>query len=112
MNILTLLPEVAASSDEDDDEISAEAHSPVKAPGFISQFATLLARRCKIFSRDRGQLILQLAILICFPLLVILFADRANESMRQFTSSSGSDIQEQFEQEVGIAPEYRFRMTR
>ena len=101
--ILKLPPaETASPEEEDDGEISAETAPSLSAPGFISQFATLLARRCKIFTRDRGQLILQLAILICFPLLVILFADRANESVRQFTGSSGTEDREQFEQDVGV----------
>jgi ABC-type multidrug transport system ATPase subunit len=43
-------------------------------PGALSQFGILLARRWKIFFRDRGQLWLQLALLFGFPLLVVVFA--------------------------------------
>jgi len=43
-------------------------------PGALSQFSILLARRWKIFFRDRGQLWLQLALLFGFPLLVVVFA--------------------------------------
>jgi ABC-type multidrug transport system ATPase subunit len=43
-------------------------------PGALSQFSILLARRWKIFLRDRGQLWLQLALLFGFPILVIIFA--------------------------------------
>ena len=43
-------------------------------PSASSQFAVLLARRFRIFLRDRAQLLLQLALLLGFPLLVVIFA--------------------------------------
>jgi ABC-type multidrug transport system ATPase subunit len=43
-------------------------------PGFFAQFAVLLGRRGKLFFRDRGQLALQAALLIGFPILVVIFA--------------------------------------
>jgi ABC-type multidrug transport system ATPase subunit len=43
-------------------------------PGAFTQFGVLLARRWKLFLRDRGQLLLQLALLIGFPCLVVVFA--------------------------------------
>ena len=43
-------------------------------PGAFSQFRILLARRWKIFFRDRGQLWLQIALLFGFPMLVVIFA--------------------------------------
>lgn len=46
----------------------------VSVPGVLTQFAVLLARRWKLFLRDRGQLVLQLALLIGFPCLVVIFA--------------------------------------
>jgi len=52
----------------DTDDTSEEEEEQVLTPGFISQFCTLLARRWKIFFRDRGQVFLQVAIMICFPL--------------------------------------------
>lgn len=63
-----------------------------KLPGFFSQFATLLSRRWRIFFRDRGQVLLQLAILICFPLLVTLFSDKAKDPIRKFSDNRQSDI--------------------
>jgi ABC-type multidrug transport system ATPase subunit len=42
-------------------------------PGPIAQFFALFFRRCKIFARDGGQLFLQIAMLLGFPVLVILF---------------------------------------
>ncbi len=42
-------------------------------PGAMAQFFTLFFRRWKIFFRDSGQLFLQVAILLGFPVLVIIF---------------------------------------
>ncbi len=48
--------------------------SPPTLPGVLAQFSVLLSRRWKLFFRDRGQLILQLALLVGFPCLVVIFA--------------------------------------
>lgn len=83
-------PSSEAISSEDELDIIKEAVDPVQTPGAFSQFCTLLARRWKIFFRDRGQVFLQLAIMICFPLIVILFADQGNANLRNF-SDAGTD---------------------
>lgn len=67
---------VPESQAEDDD--APDAEPKIRTPGFFSQVSTLLSRRWRIFFRDRGQVLLQLAILIGFPLLVTFFADKAN----------------------------------
>jgi ABC transport system ATP-binding/permease protein len=59
------------------EEQAGEAAGPVAEPvlpGFATQFAVLLARRWKLFFRDRGQLLLQAALLLGFPCLVVIFA--------------------------------------
>ncbi len=48
-------------------------HESASTPGFIAQFFALLGRRFTIMFRDTGNLLLQIAILIGFPILVILF---------------------------------------
>ena len=78
---------------------SAPAPESLRLPGFFSQFATLLSRRWRIFFRDRGQVFLQLAILICFPVLVTIFSDKASGNIRRFSDTRSGDfiaeIQEQ-----------------
>ena len=64
--------------------------SPPRLPGIFSQFGTLLARRWKIFFRDRTQVLLQVAILLCFPVLVTFFAERGKEPIKRL-----SDIPEE-----------------
>lgn len=60
---------------------------PLEPPSFFAQAATLLSRRARIFFRDRSQLILQLALIIGFPLLVSLFSPRANEQARKLSNT-------------------------
>ncbi len=70
----------------------------VELPGGFSQFTTLLTRRWRIFFRDRGQVFLQLAILLCFPVLVTLFAERAQGNISRYSDVRQdfiADIQEQ-----------------
>ena len=43
-------------------------------PCFLSQFFTLLGRRFNIFFRDKAQLILQIAMVLIFPIMVACFA--------------------------------------
>lgn len=65
---------------------------PLRLPSFFSQFATLLSRRWRIFFRDRGQVFLQLAILICFPLLVTLFSEKASGNIRRYSDTRSTDM--------------------
>jgi ABC-type multidrug transport system ATPase subunit len=72
------------------EETPAKTTSPAESsalelPGLFSQFTTLLSRRWRIFFRDRGQVFLQLAILFCFPLLVILFSERAKGNISVYS---------------------------
>lgn len=67
------------------EEVMAEAPDPIRMPGIVSQFATLLTRRWKIFFRDRAQVFLQLAILICFPVLVTLFAEKGKQPIKRLS---------------------------
>ncbi len=88
-----------AATDGDDGQRAADSSPPT--PGFISQFATLLARRWRIFFRDRGQVFLQLAIMVCFPLLVVLFSGKAQGPIRQFSEvRQGNIIEEIREQQM------------
>lgn len=93
---------VLPSPPEDKGEDDKTPTSDAKLPGFFSQFATLLSRRWRIFFRDRGQVLLQLAILICFPLLVTLFSDKAKDPIRKFSDIRQSDIQAEIQERTSI----------
>ncbi len=75
---------------ENSDPARAEPEA-LRLPGFFSQFATLLSRRWRIFSRDRGQVFLQIAILLCFPILVTIFSDKASGNIRRFSDTRSAD---------------------
>ncbi len=68
-------------------------------PGLLSQFATLLSRRWRIFFRDRGQVLLQLAIIICFPILVTLFSDKAKEPIRNYSDTRQENVMEEIKEQ-------------
>ena len=68
-----------------------EESETLRLPGFFSQFATLLSRRWRIFFRDRGQVFLQLAIIVCFPILVTIFSDKASGNIRRFSDTRQSE---------------------
>ena len=53
-----------------------------------------MGRRWKIFFRDRGQVYLQLAILLCFPILVALFSERGNENIKRFSDRYEGTLQQ------------------
>lgn len=73
-----------------DDEEAADTR-PVQ-PGFFTQFATLLGRRFNIFFRDRAQLILQIAMIVIFPLLVACFADSDWGQLTNLNDVAGQNL--------------------
>lgn len=77
-------------------------------PSALAQFAVLLARRWKLFFRDRGQLALQAALLFGFPLLVVLFA---LDGLPQLPSPGGADS-ESFLKQILLAAETREQFVR
>ena len=74
----------------------------LRLPGFFSQFTTLLARRWRIFFRDRGQVFLQLAILLCFPILVTLFSDKASGNIRRFSDTRQADVFAEIQEQQSV----------
>jgi ABC-type multidrug transport system ATPase subunit len=64
----------AKEAEENAEDVSEGPPPPAMLPGIATQFAVLLARRWKLFFRDRGQLLLQAALLFGFPCLVVIFA--------------------------------------
>lgn len=82
--------------------IVAEEPEPNRAPGLFSQCTTLLRRRWKIFMRDKGQVALQIAILICFPLLVTLFSQRGNENIRRLSDTQAGNAVLEMQQQAAV----------
>ena len=78
------------------------ADQAVRLPGFFSQFSTLLSRRWRIFSRDRGQVLLQIAILLCFPLLVTIFSDKASGNIRRYSDTRQTDVFAEIQEQQSV----------
>jgi ABC-type multidrug transport system ATPase subunit len=74
----------------------------VSLPGFFSQFATLLSRRWRIFFRDRGQVFLQLAIIICFPLLVTIFSKKASGNIRRYSDTRSTNVLVEIQEQQSV----------
>ncbi len=84
--------------------VEADAATPetVRLPGFFSQFATLLSRRWRIFFRDRGQVFLQLAIILCFPILVTIFSDKASGNIRRFSDTRQTNLAAEIQEQQSV----------
>lgn len=61
-------------------------------PGGFVQFPTLLARQAKLFWRDRGQIVLHVALILTFPFLVAVFATSGLPQVRSQTLSLETNI--------------------
>ena len=79
-----------------------DAPEALRLPGFFSQFATLLSRRWRIFFRDRGQVFLQLAIIICFPILVTIFSDKASGNIRRFSDTRQTNLAAEIQEQQSV----------
>jgi len=91
------------TSDGGETDVERNPETPkVETPGFFTQFTTLLSRRWRIFFRDRGQVFLQLAILLCFPVLVALFSGDANEQIGNLADTRQTDLKERISEETSV----------
>ncbi len=68
----------------------ADQESPM--PGFQAQMVQLLRRRFMILMRDRAQLMLQIAMILVFPILVALFSSKGQDQLLTLTDTSSGDI--------------------
>jgi len=93
------LPAAPAPADEGD---APAAPEPLRTPGFFTQFTTLLSRRWRIFFRDRGQVFLQLAILLCFPVLVTLFSENAKGQIANLSDTRQGNILEEIQEQQTV----------
>lgn len=84
-------------------EEAAEPHeviAPEELPGLMSQVFTLLNRRWTIFRRDSGQVWLHLAMLVGFPLLVVIFALDGVKPLKQLSQRQDSNILYEMQQKT------------
>ncbi len=80
------------ASSEAADSMTHEAVAPEELPSLMSQVFTLLNRRWTIFRRDKGQVWLHLAMLLGFPLLVVIFALDGIKPLKQLSQRQDSNV--------------------
>lgn len=73
-----------------------EERTSVATPAWPTQFVALLTRRWRIFLRDRGHLWLQLALLVGFPMLVVIFALGGLPQIQSLSGVAQGDVVQQF----------------
>ncbi len=61
-------------------------------PGGFVQFPSLLVRQAKLFWRDKGQIVLHIALILTFPFLVAVFATSGLPQVRNQTLSLETNI--------------------
>jgi ABC-type multidrug transport system ATPase subunit len=76
----------------------APAPGAAQLPGAFSQFATLLERRFRIFFRSRGQLLLQLGLVLGFPFLVAIFAWNGLPQVQNLSTGIDLDAVQQLQE--------------
>ena len=67
-------------------------HEERKIPNPLSQTFTLLQRRWAIFFRDKGQVLINLILIIGFPLIIILFSERGRDPIRKLSETKDQNI--------------------
>jgi hypothetical protein len=97
--VVEVQKEKVKKKDEEDDEMEGRG---VRPAGFGRQFRTLLARRWKLFMRDRTQLVLQLALLFGFPVLVVIFASQGIDPMPDRSVPPGTALAEAIVRQTAI----------
>ena len=95
---LGMTPPVSRDSDEErkkdrrDSEDEEPDEEETEMPGFGTQFGQLLRRRFNILLRDRTQLMLQVAMIVIFPILVALFSSKGQDQLLTLTDTTSNDI--------------------
>ena len=89
----------SADAQEDEEDVSEPS------PSAFTQFGVLLARRWKIFFRDRGGLWLQFALLVGFPILVVIFALDGLPQIKNLNGVLNGNFLEQMKNEIAQSQE-------
>ena len=76
---------------------------PLQTPGAISQFFTLLGRRWRLFFRDSPAVWLQLALLLGFPCLVVVFALDGLPQIQNLSTQMTGDVMQLMKEKAEFA---------
>jgi ABC transport system ATP-binding/permease protein len=87
--------EPSGEQDASDASDASDESTPPSVPGITSQFATLLARRLRVFLRSPSGLGLQLGLVLGFPFLVAIFAWNGLPNVMQLSMEWDIDLFDQ-----------------
>ncbi|MEQ1842952.1 MAG: ABC transporter permease, partial [Verrucomicrobiales bacterium] len=82
--------------------VPADSTGKRSTPGFFTQLHVLLMRRWAIFFRDRTQLLLQIAMLVIFPLVVVLFAYEGIPALKRSSDTLASNPAAELVEQMNI----------
>ncbi len=100
-DVSTSPAEPSSSSDAElesavpDSDLAPPASDAAITPGLFTQFRVILERRLLLFARDRAQLGLQLALILGFPCLVVIFALKGLPAIHNLSLQNNLSIVEQ-----------------
>ena len=77
----------------------------LKRPGAVTQYVFVLLRRIAIFFKVQSQCWLQLALILAFPGLVVIFAWHGLPDIKNLSMNSGSDVMTQLREAVDYTQE-------
>lgn len=102
-----LEPEVTEESRDSEPPTPPRGEKPVdeSLPSWFSQFLTLTGRRFKIFSRNRTQILLQLGLILGFPILVAIFAWNGLPAVKNQTMGLDANVLQQVEEKTAFLME-------
>jgi hypothetical protein len=81
-----------SESAEPEEAPQAQPLQTARPPGGIEQLPTLMVRQWLLLSRDRGQLLLQLTLILTFPILVAIFAYRGLPQVRNLSLGIDTNV--------------------
>lgn len=90
--------ETAAASDA----APSPSAGGARRPDAFTQFAYVFRRRAALFFREPGQCWLQLALIVIFPVLVVIFASHGLPQIRNLSMDSGNDALRQLAEAAGF----------
>ena len=82
---------------------SNEEHEEFRHPAWLTQFRVLLTRQRRLLLRDRGQLLLQLALLFGFPCLVVIFAWDGLPQIQNLSGAPSTNVMQQLLEDARFA---------
>ena len=85
--------------------IKAGRVGAVRRPDAVTQFLFVLLRRVVIFFKVQSQCWLQLALILAFPALVVIFAWHGLPSIQNLSMTSGNDALTQLKEAAGYTEE-------